>query len=84
MPHPLARVTAVLSCLALTLAAVPAYAHEERPAQFPAGTGSVPALRAGYAEALRGRYRWHEFGDVHLLLPGRRPGEGVEVTPLDG
>ncbi len=27
------------------------------------------ALRAGYAEALRGRYRWHEFGDVHLLLP---------------
>jgi S-adenosylmethionine:tRNA ribosyltransferase-isomerase len=26
------------------------------------------ALRAGYAEALRGRYRWHEFGDVHLLL----------------
>jgi S-adenosylmethionine:tRNA ribosyltransferase-isomerase len=28
------------------------------------------ALRAGYAAALRGRYRWHEFGDVHLLLPG--------------
>jgi len=27
------------------------------------------ALRAAYAEALRGRYRWHEFGDVHLLLP---------------
>ena len=27
------------------------------------------ALRAGYAEALRLRYRWHEFGDVHLLLP---------------
>ena len=27
------------------------------------------ALRAGYAEALRGRYHWHEFGDVHLLLP---------------
>jgi len=27
------------------------------------------ALRAGYAEALRERYRWHEFGDVHLLLP---------------
>jgi S-adenosylmethionine:tRNA ribosyltransferase-isomerase len=29
-----------------------------------------PVLRASYAEALRGRYRWHEFGDVHLLLPG--------------
>ena len=27
-----------------------------------------PVLRAGYAEALRARYRWHEFGDVHLLL----------------
>ncbi|WP_435129462.1 MULTISPECIES: S-adenosylmethionine:tRNA ribosyltransferase-isomerase [Streptomycetaceae] len=22
-----------------------------------------------YAEALRGRFRWHEFGDVNLLLP---------------
>jgi S-adenosylmethionine:tRNA ribosyltransferase-isomerase len=28
-----------------------------------------PLLRASYAEALRARYRWHEFGDVHLLLP---------------
>ena len=28
-----------------------------------------PAVRAGYAAALRERYRWHEFGDVHLLLP---------------
>jgi S-adenosylmethionine:tRNA ribosyltransferase-isomerase len=27
------------------------------------------ALRIAYAEALRERYRWHEFGDVHLLLP---------------
>jgi len=26
------------------------------------------ALRAAYAEALRERYRWHEFGDVHLML----------------
>ena len=25
------------------------------------------ALRAAYGEALRGRYLWHEFGDVHLL-----------------
>jgi S-adenosylmethionine:tRNA ribosyltransferase-isomerase len=31
------------------------------------------ALRASYAEALRGRYHWHEFGDVHLLLPSLRP-----------
>ncbi|MFE2020555.1 S-adenosylmethionine:tRNA ribosyltransferase-isomerase [Streptomyces sp. NPDC059499] len=28
------------------------------------------ALRRGYAQALRHRYLWHEFGDVHLLLPG--------------
>jgi S-adenosylmethionine:tRNA ribosyltransferase-isomerase len=28
------------------------------------------ALRAAYAEALRGRYLWHEFGDVHLLHQG--------------
>ncbi|MFF4246968.1 S-adenosylmethionine:tRNA ribosyltransferase-isomerase [Streptomyces sp. NPDC001822] len=28
------------------------------------------ALRHGYDEALRHRYLWHEFGDVHLLLPG--------------
>lgn len=27
------------------------------------------ALRRAYAEALRGRYLWHEFGDVHLILP---------------
>ncbi len=24
---------------------------------------------AGYEEAVRGRYLWHEFGDSHLLLP---------------
>ncbi len=26
-------------------------------------------VRSGYAEAVRGRYLWHEFGDSHLLLP---------------
>ena len=30
------------------------------------------AIDRGYDEALRGRYLWHEFGDVHLILPGRR------------
>jgi S-adenosylmethionine:tRNA ribosyltransferase-isomerase len=29
------------------------------------------ALCAAYGEALAGRYLWHEFGDVHLLLPPR-------------
>ncbi|GEC04386.1 S-adenosylmethionine:tRNA ribosyltransferase-isomerase [Streptomyces spinoverrucosus] len=27
------------------------------------------AINRGYEEALRHRYLWHEFGDVHLLLP---------------
>ncbi|MGA5348989.1 S-adenosylmethionine:tRNA ribosyltransferase-isomerase [Streptomyces griseoincarnatus] len=27
------------------------------------------AVARGYEEALDGRYLWHEFGDVHLLLP---------------
>ncbi|MFI7012418.1 S-adenosylmethionine:tRNA ribosyltransferase-isomerase [Streptomyces sp. NPDC050145] len=27
------------------------------------------AVRRTYEEALRGRYLWHEFGDVHLVLP---------------
>ncbi|HYA68905.1 MAG TPA: S-adenosylmethionine:tRNA ribosyltransferase-isomerase, partial [Acidimicrobiales bacterium] len=26
-------------------------------------------LRESYAAALAERYRWHEFGDVHLILP---------------
>jgi S-adenosylmethionine:tRNA ribosyltransferase-isomerase len=27
-------------------------------------------IRAGYAEAVKERYHWHEFGDSHLILPG--------------
>ena len=26
-------------------------------------------LKLAYAEALRERYLWHEFGDLHLILP---------------
>ena len=26
-------------------------------------------LQVAYAEALRERYLWHEFGDLHLILP---------------
>jgi S-adenosylmethionine:tRNA ribosyltransferase-isomerase len=26
-------------------------------------------LQITYAEALRERYLWHEFGDLHLMLP---------------
>lgn len=28
-----------------------------------------PLLESSYAAALDGGYRWHEFGDLHLLLP---------------
>ncbi|MEV6396323.1 S-adenosylmethionine:tRNA ribosyltransferase-isomerase [Streptomyces sp. NPDC051907] len=31
------------------------------------------ALTSSYTEALRRRYLWHEFGDVHLVLPGETP-----------
>ncbi|MFD7446236.1 S-adenosylmethionine:tRNA ribosyltransferase-isomerase [Streptomyces sp. NPDC059909] len=31
------------------------------------------ALAGSYAEALRRLYLWHEFGDVHLLLPADNP-----------
>jgi S-adenosylmethionine:tRNA ribosyltransferase-isomerase len=32
-----------------------------------------PALELAYGTALAAGYRWHEFGDVHLILPERRP-----------
>jgi S-adenosylmethionine:tRNA ribosyltransferase-isomerase len=28
-----------------------------------------PLLEASYAAAVAERYRWHEFGDSHLILP---------------
>ncbi|MEU2425724.1 S-adenosylmethionine:tRNA ribosyltransferase-isomerase [Streptomyces sp. NPDC007851] len=32
-----------------------------------------PAVDRSYEEALRGLYLWHEFGDVHLILPEDKP-----------
>ncbi|MFJ9813497.1 S-adenosylmethionine:tRNA ribosyltransferase-isomerase [Streptomyces sp. NPDC101158] len=32
-----------------------------------------PALRRAYAAAVQERYLWHEFGDVHLILPEEGP-----------
>jgi S-adenosylmethionine:tRNA ribosyltransferase-isomerase len=29
-------------------------------------------LESAYEAAIRAKYLWHEFGDVHLLMPGRR------------
>ncbi|WP_432197927.1 S-adenosylmethionine:tRNA ribosyltransferase-isomerase [Streptomyces sp. bgisy027] len=31
------------------------------------------AIGRSYEEALRGLYLWHEFGDVHLILPAENP-----------
>ncbi|MFI0709048.1 S-adenosylmethionine:tRNA ribosyltransferase-isomerase [Streptomyces inhibens] len=33
-------------------------------------TAGGEALRRAYAAAVQRRYLWHEFGDLHLLLPG--------------
>jgi S-adenosylmethionine:tRNA ribosyltransferase-isomerase len=32
-----------------------------------------PLLQASYEEAVQAGYRWHEFGDLHLILPSGRP-----------
>lgn len=34
--------------------------------------GGRALVEASYADALRSGYRWHEFGDVHLILPRAR------------
>jgi S-adenosylmethionine:tRNA ribosyltransferase-isomerase len=34
----------------------------------PKGSGQEH-LKVAYAEALREGYLWHEFGDLHLILP---------------
>ena len=36
------------------------------------------AVDRGYEEAVRGRYLWHEFGDVHLLLTDGDPAPYAE------
>ncbi|WP_373305799.1 S-adenosylmethionine:tRNA ribosyltransferase-isomerase [Streptomyces filipinensis] len=38
------------------------------------------AVGRAYDEALRGRYLWHEFGDVHLILPD----ESAHAVRCDG
>jgi S-adenosylmethionine:tRNA ribosyltransferase-isomerase len=39
-------------------------------------------LVRAYEEALRERYLWHEFGDLHLILPAREPATAAQ--PLAG
>ncbi|HLY30415.1 MAG TPA: S-adenosylmethionine:tRNA ribosyltransferase-isomerase [Ktedonobacterales bacterium] len=45
--------------------------HEPRASHLAmlAALASEDHLRIAYTEALRERYLWHEFGDLHLLLP---------------
>ncbi len=45
--------------------------HEPRASHLAmlAAVGGAAMLRDGYSAALAERYLWHEFGDVHLLLP---------------
>lgn len=45
--------------------------HEPRASHLMmlAALASDEHLRIAYAEALRERYLWHEFGDLHLILP---------------
>jgi S-adenosylmethionine:tRNA ribosyltransferase-isomerase len=45
--------------------------HEPRATHLAmlAALASQEHLQATYAEALREGYLWHEFGDLHLLLP---------------
>jgi S-adenosylmethionine:tRNA ribosyltransferase-isomerase len=45
--------------------------HEPRASHLAmlAALAGVEHLQRAYAEALRGGYLWHEFGDLHLILP---------------
>ncbi len=45
--------------------------HEPRASHLAmlAALAGYEHLRPAYAEALRERYLWHEFGDLHLILP---------------
>jgi S-adenosylmethionine:tRNA ribosyltransferase-isomerase len=38
--------------------------------EYPLATSGTEHLEAAYSEALKRGYLWHEFGDLHLILPG--------------
>ena len=40
--------------------------------------GGQKLIRDSYHEAVEEGYRWHEFGDSHLILPGGEPIDGQE------
>ncbi|MDX3517935.1 S-adenosylmethionine:tRNA ribosyltransferase-isomerase [Streptomyces scabiei] len=41
------------------------------------------AIDRAYEAAVEGRYLWHEFGDVHLVLPGTPPVHGPHGAHCD-
>jgi S-adenosylmethionine:tRNA ribosyltransferase-isomerase len=38
---------------------------------------AIGRVKEAYAQAVRGRYLWHEFGDSHLILRGAGAGQAV-------
>ena len=38
--------------------------------EYPLSTSGAEHLEVAYTEALKRGYLWHEFGDLHLILPG--------------
>jgi S-adenosylmethionine:tRNA ribosyltransferase-isomerase len=40
--------------------------------EYPLATSGTDHLEVAYSEALERGYLWHEFGDLHLILPGYR------------
>ncbi len=38
--------------------------------EYPLSTSGAEHLEVAYSEALKRGYLWHEFGDLHLILPG--------------
>jgi S-adenosylmethionine:tRNA ribosyltransferase-isomerase len=50
--------------------------HEPRSTHLALLTGLAgeALIQGAYDAAARGPYLWHEFGDVHLILPPRRRG----------
>jgi S-adenosylmethionine:tRNA ribosyltransferase-isomerase len=42
----------------------------ESVSRYPLSTSGAEHLEVAYTEALKRGYLWHEFGDLHLILPG--------------
>ena len=45
--------------------------------EYPISTSGAEHLEVAYSEALKRGYLWHEFGDLHLILPHRQGGEAL-------